>query len=1069
MFGLRELIAGGVRNPVLVNLLMVCMLAGGLAASRRMVRETFPEFSLDHVGIEVAYPGASTVDVERTICTPIEKALRGMRGVREVSSSANENFGAVWVALVEGAMSMESAINEVKTRVDQITTLPPEAHKPVITEKVLRAPVINIAIYGDVSERTLKRIAQEVELDLTAHPDISQVSLSGVRDDEILIEVSRPALSAHHLSVTDVMAVIAKSSLDLPAGVIRTAEEELTLRVTGQRFRAMDYEDLIVQEHEDAVVRLGDIATVREGFEEVIATGSFNGKRAVVVAVFKTPDQDTTRIAAIVRAYVAAHQGKLPEKLKMSVWSDGSHDVDQRISMLVCNGVLGVLLVLVVLTLFLEFRLALWVTVGIPVSFAGALIVMYAAGQSINMISLFALIMVSGIIVDDAIVIAESIHTRRRAGLAPEQACIQGASRVALPVLGASLTTIAAFVPLLYVSGVMGRFIYVLPVVVIGAVVASAVEAFGILPSHLCRHVPPGITPHERPPTRWRRAIDKAVARVITAWYRPVCRLATRCRVVTISAALMVLLVVIGMVAGGRVPIILLPIEDANVLRARVRFPEGTPASTTRRAVAQLEQAAWRLNDDDELRPATDGKLVRQIYATTGEFADFLPRRGSNLCEVKIELMPAKDRLIRFERIISRWRAHVGEIYDAVEYSIRPQELGPVDRPIEVRLMAMDLDDLDEAADRVKTKLETFAGVTEVQVDLVPGKRELQVSLKPMARTLGLTLDDVARQLRYGYFGGEALRVYRGRDQVTVRVRYADNERESIAALEALRIKTHTGREIPFREVADVVRQRGYRNIMHQNGKRRVRIFAGLDHHVANAEQIVASLETEFLPDLVADYDDMIFAFGGDRKHIAESVQSLTVGFLLAMLAIYTILAAMLRSYVQPIVILVVVPFGLIGAVVGHALIGLDLTMMSLFGMVALSGVVVNDALVLIDAINRRLGEGESVNQAVAASGEERFKAVVLTSITTVAGLMPLLLERSGQAQSVMPMAVALSFGILAATVLTLIVVPTTFLLVNDLRRGVRWLRLGGSYPDAEVVEVACMERKRGLHDAPGE
>ncbi len=1056
---LRGLIAGGVRNPVLVNLVMVCILAGGFFSARRMVREAYPEFELDHIAVEVAYPGASPDDVERSICTPIEEILQGLRGMREVSSSANENYGVVFVAL-EGDVEDPSAVmKEVKDRVDQITDFPAEAERPIVRETFLRGDVINVAIYGDLPERTLKAVAREVKDDLTTEVAISQVSLSGVRDDEILIEVSDQALDAYRLSLADVMSVVARSSLDLPAGLIRTADEELTLRVMGQRYYASDYESLVVLEKGDTIVHLGDIATVREGFEEAVVRGRFNDLPAVVVQVFKTAEEDSKEIAEIVRSYVASRQVGLPSALKMSVWADGSRDIDDRIEMLVSNGIMGVLLVFLTLAFFLEFRVALWVAVGIPVSFAGALIIMYLTGSTLNMISLFALFIVSGIIVDDAIVIADSVYSRRKAGEEPVLASINGTAEVALPVLGASATTIVTFVPLLYISGVMGRFIYILPVVVIGAICASAVEAFIVLPSHLCHRTPPGVKEVKREPHRLRVLMDVAVAGFIENWYRPLYRASLRARYVTLSVAIMLALMCAGLVLGGRTPTVLFAKENGNIVRARVRLPEGTPAGVTEKVCQQLEDGAKLLNGDPALVPLSKGLLVRQIYTIMGEFAEFLPIRGNNLCETSVELMPAEERGIDDEEIMDRWRIHIGKVHDAVEFRLARRQLGPTDRPIEIRLLGRDLDEMASASLAIQDKLREFEGTLDVGDDLIPGKRELLVTLKPSARTLGLTLDDVATQLRHGFFGGEAVTLRRGREEVKVRVRFPEDERRSILDLENMRITTAHGEQVPFLEVAELEWDRGLALIMHQSYRRRVRVLADVDDRVANAEQIMQSLEVGFLDEVVASHNDMTWTFGGDRERMGESMSSLTAGFKMALLVIYAILAGMLRSYVQPLVILMAVPLGFVGAILGHTVLGMDLTLMSMFGLVALSGVVVNDSLVLVDVINRGVREGKSVVHSVFEAGERRFRAVVLTSITTIVGLAPILLEQSSQAQSVKPMAVSLTFGLLAATILTLFVVPSLFLITNDVRRVFRWLRFGGAYPVRELVEDAAHDQ----------
>jgi len=1055
---LRVLIAGGVRNPVVVNLLMLAILAGGYFSTRRMVREAYPEFSLDHIAVEVVYPGASPQDVERSICTPIEEAIQGIPGVREISSAAQDDGGTVWAALQYDLDDPQKVVDEIKDRVGQIRTFPAEAERPIVRETVLRTPVVNVAIHGEAPERTLKRFAQEMRNELEVMPEVSQLSLSGVRDDEIIIELSKDALLAYDLSMRQVMSVVARSALDLPAGMIRTGEEEFTLRITGQRYAAREYEDLVVLEHGDAVVRLGDIADVKEGFEDISLRGRFNGEPAVLVSVYKTPEEDSLKIARAVHEYVAAKQKTLPDRLKLSAWGDTSVEIQSRISMLLWNGIQGLVLLFLTLWVFLEFRLAFWVAAGIPVSFAGALILMGATDQTINMISLFALIMVSGIIVDDSIVIAESVHQRREAGDPPQLAAIEGTSRIAVPVLGSTLTSIVAFLPLMYVVGVMGKLVYVLPMVVIAALAASTIEGFFIQPAHLCYGEDGSGAVKPRKPTRVRVAVDRFVDFVVTGLYRPVYRLAIRYRGAALALAIAMTLLAGGAWVSGRLPFVLLPQEDGRILRARVRYPEGTPASVATATIERLERAAYELNRDSSLEPATEGAIVRQVYAIAGEFADFLPVRGSNLCEVWLELMPSEEREIGDDRIIERWRQHIGELHDATQFTIERQQIGPTDHPIEIRLLGDDLEQLSDASERIQEQLRQFAGVTHAYDDLIPGKRELNVSLKPVARALGVTLEDVASQLRYGFYGGEALRLQRGQDQVKVRVRFPESERQSITDLETVRIRAPQGGDVPLLELADVAWDRGYATILHQDHRRRVRVFADIDERIANAEQITRSLQAGFVDEVVADYQDVTYRFGGDRERLQESLSSLNEGFLLAMFVNYCLLAAVLKSYAKPLIIMAAIPFGFIGVMVGHFLFGFDLTMMSLFGIVGVAGLVVNEALVLVDSIHWLIREGKSVEEAVAEVGELRFRPIVLTSITDLAGLLPLLLNSSSQVQSVQPMAISLSFGLLAAAGLNLLVVPGLYLMVNDGRRWLHWLRHGGAYPVREFVEETTRE-----------
>ncbi len=1050
---LRSIITGSVHNRILVNLLMWCLVVGGIMATRGMIRESFPQVFTDHVAIEVVYPGANPEDVERTICIPIEEAVAGIAGVVEVSSSANENMGTVWLMLQRRVKNTDTIVKEVKDRVDQITSFPPEAKKPVVSEKIIRTEVANIAVFGDASERTLKRLAQEVKNDLVVQGIANQVTLLGAREDEIIIELSEEALQAYNLSLASVLAFVTRSSLDLPAGVIRTAEEELTLRVVGQRYSAAEYESLIVLEHEGGVVRLGDIATISDGFEEAAVRGRFNGKPAVIVSVFKTPTQDTTNIARRVHEYVAARQATLPDRIQFSVWGDASTDIAGRTQLLINNGLQGIGLLFLTLAVFIGFRYAFWVSADLPLCFAGSLILMYFLGQSINMVSLFALIIVAGIIVDDSIVIAETVHAKRKEGLSPQQAAIEGTLLVAKPVVAATLTTVIAFVPLMFVEGIMGRFVMPIPIIVIAALVASSIDAFCILPSHLA-HLSDKHSA-KLGQTRIRLWIDRTFEAFVIRWYRPVYRKCIDARYVTIAISFGVLLVAAGFIAGGRLPFTLLPKEDGNILRARIRFPEGTPASVAGDTIERIESAAWELNGQPELKPASKGELVRQVYSVAGEFNDFHSIRGSNLGEVRVELMQADKRALDDDKIIAVWRKFIGEVSDAAEMTIGRQQLGPTGHPLEVRLLSDSMADLEAASETLMAKLREFGGVTNVYDDLIPGKRELKVKLLPGARSLGLTVEDVARQLRYAFFGGEAVKLRRGRDEVTVRVRMEDDERQSVAQMERMLIEGPGGKKVPFAEVAEIERGRGFAQIMHQDNKRRVRVMADIDESTANAEQILQTLERDFLGSLAREYPGMDITFGGDRKAIGESMQSLFTGFILSTLVMYTMLAAMLKSYVQPLVIFITIPFGGIGAVLGHFILGYDLTMMSLFGLVALSGIVVDHAIIVIDAAHEKLREGASLIDAIHHAGEVRFTAIILSAITDTAGLFPLLIVTHGQAQSVMPMAIAFSFGLVFSAVVTVLLVPAIYVAVNDARRFLRWFWRGGEYPTAEAVEEA--------------
>jgi multidrug efflux pump subunit AcrB len=1052
------LISLGVRNPVMANLLMIFILVIGLLSANGLVRETYPEFSLDHIGIEVYYPGASAEDVEESITVRIEEAIAGTPGVVEISSSSSEEFSSVFARIETGGPSADKIVKDLEDRIAQQVTLPDDATDPIVSERLARNQVINVAVSGEASERTLKALAMDVRNDLINLPAISQVSLIGVRDYEISVDVSEHALQRYSLSFDDIRAAIAGGSLDLPGGRLRTADEEISVRFIGQRHTAAEFENIAVKSTPDgAVVRLGQIATVRDTFEETTKKGWFNGQRAAMVTVYKTPSQDTSTIARLVRQYVDNRQESLPAGLSLAVWGDSSVDVDARINMLFENGIGGILLVLISLGLFLSIRTSVWVAAGIPVSFAGAMIVLAATGQTMNMISLLGLIMVTGIIVDDAIVIAEHIHTLRGRGMNSIEAAITGCREMALPVLGSSATTIVAFIPLMFVSGTMGKFIRVLPIVVIAAIVASSLEAFAILPAHLRHMAAPAVSGGNSFGQRTRQAIDRAMTRFIDNWYRPVVQGAVQRRLLTLSGCLALVLITYGLILGGHIPFVLFPTGEANLLRARVRFPQGTPASVSEQAVHRMEEAAWTINKDSDFAAQKDGP-VRKVFSSVGEWSGFWTQTGSQLCEVMVELSPSQSRTHTSTEIARAWTDRVGSIPDAQSMETVVLEPGPTEKPVEIRLHGSDLKQLERAADLVRGKLGEFEGVTAIESDLIPGKRQARVRLRPNAPVLGVTAADLATQIRSGFSGGEAVTVQRQGEEVEVQVRYPEQERQYLANLMQMRLRTGNGLEVPFNEVADLDVVRGYSSIWRQDGRRRIRVRAAIDERYANAEQILAELTAGFLPELqeqvlAEDRDtDFSYSLGGQHAQIRESMDSLAVGIAVALVGIFALLATMMRSYIQPVMIMLAIPLGGVGAVVGHWVMGFDITMMSVFGMVALSGVVVNDALVLIVQINRLVESGQDVFPAIVESGRSRFRAVVLTSLTTVAGLTPLMLEQSAQARQLIPMVISMVFGIIFATVLTLVVIPALYLAVNDLQRLTRWLHKGGEYPTAEAV-----------------
>ncbi|GIX47881.1 MAG: multidrug transporter [Candidatus Tectimicrobiota bacterium] len=1072
---MRRLIAAAVHNPVATNLLMVVLIVAGSLSAVRLKRETLPQLSFDIIQISVPFAGATPAEVEEGIVVKIEEALLGVEGIRRLFSHSYEGMGFVWAELEPGVNNRQ-VMEDIKTAVEQITTFPQEAETPRFVELVRRQQVINVAVYGAQPERVLKEVAARIRDDLLATPAISQVALYGTRDYEITIEVDEATLERYHLTFDQLRELVRRSSLDLPGGELKTPTQDIVVRTAGQRYTAAEFAALPILTRPDGTyLTLGDLARVRDGFEEAERLGRFSavaaadaslpvkGQPAVLVMVFKTDEEDAIAIAETVRRYVAQQAPRLPPGLALSVWADTSQVIKDRLQLLTRNGLMGLVLVLLTLWLFMNLRLAFWVAAGLPVAFMGAFWLLEAHGDTLNMITLFACIMALGMLVDDAIVVGENVYTHWHRGKPPQQAAIDGASEVAWPVIAAVTTTVAAFVPLFLVEGILGKFIAVLPVAMIAALLTSLLESLVILPPHLAHSLPASA---RQSPWRWafavRQRLDAAVAWGIQRLYLPLLQRAMQWRLPVAAAALAVLLFMLGLVLGGHLNFYLFPKVDADTLLARLVLPPGTPLAQTLKAVERLEAAAWALNREFRARQGNE-PVVQRVMSIVGTQSGYNPEVGSHAAEVTLELLPVEQRGIASATLIARWRELTGDIPEALALSFSTPDIGPGGAPIEVRLMSDHFADLRQAADRLKAELATYPGVFDIQDDLRPGKRELHLALTPAGRALGLTLADLARQVRQALYGAEALRVQRGRDEVRVVLRYPAAQRRALGDLERMRIRTPDGRQLPFGVVATVTAAQGYAVIKHDGRRRKVSVTADVDPTVANAEKILADLDRRFLPHLVANYEGMRYSFEGQHRETQRSLDSLYRGFALALVLIYAILATIFRSAVQPLIVMAAIPFGLTGAVLGHLLMGHDLTMMSLFGLVALSGIVVNDSLVLIDFINRARREGATPLQAVLAGGQARFRAIILTTLTTVAGLLPLLTEKSFQAQFLIPMAISISFGLMGATLLTLVLVPALYLLLEDLRRGWRWLVRKPVPPQVAVPAAEGRPRRAGV------
>lgn len=1041
-------------NGVAANLLMVLIVAAGLLTLPDIKKEVFPEFSSDMISVTVPYPGAAPEEVEEGVVVRIEENVQDLEGIEELSSTAAENLGTVLIEVQSGA-DLNQLLSDVKVRVDAIETFPEETEEPIISEVILRRQVINVAISGDASETVLKRLGEQVRDDLSALEGITQVELTSVRPYEISIEISERALRRYGLSFSRVADAIRAAALDLPGGTLETRGGEILLRTEGQVYRGPQFEDLPVLTLRDGTrLKIGDVATVVDGFADTDQASRFDNQPTAMVQVFRVGEQNALDVAAQVEEYVAGARERMPQGIELTTWQDDSRVLRSRLDLLIRNGRAGLILVFFVLALFMRLSLAGWVALGIPISFLGTVMVMPWADVSVNLISLFAFIVVLGIVVDDAIVVGENIYTKFQQGQEGLDAAIAGVSEVSMPVISAVLTSVAAFGPLLFVEGNTGKVMKAIPIIVIATLMFSLVESLLVLPNHLSH-----VTHHKKDEDEetkkagairrywqgFRQGFARFLDRVIEKSYKPTLEWAFEWRYLTVAIALAALALTAALIVGGWVQFTFFPPVEADNVAAILEMPPGTPAEITAEAIDRIETTALELEEELE----ADGREVfRHMLASIGEqpFRTAQSQGGGNvgetysgghLGEVNIELVPAEAREITSQEIADLWRKRTGAIADAqtLQYT---SSLFSTGEAINFRLSGPDMDELQQVADRLKQELATYPGVQDLADSYRAGKEEIELEITPEAQAAGLTLADLALQVRQAFYGEEAQRIQRGRDEVKVMVRYPESERRSLGDLEELRIRTPGGLEIPLPTVADVSLSRGPSTIQRVDRNRVIHVTSDVNLEEGNPNEIVADLRANVLPQILRDHPRVRYEMAGEQEEQRKTIQELIEGFLIALLIIYALLAIPFKSYLQPFIVMSAIPFGLIGAVLGHVVMGLNLTILSMFGIVALTGIVVNDSLVLVDFINRRYREGMPLETAVREAGAARFRPILLTSLTTFAGLSPLLFEQSVQAQFLIPMAVSLGFGVLFATFIILIGVPVGYVILEDLKRRFR-------------------------------
>jgi multidrug efflux pump subunit AcrB len=1031
----NKIIAWFAANNVASNLLMLFIIFAGIISLPQIRKETFPSIPLDSISISIVYPGASPTEVEQSVCTRVEEAIYDIQGIDELTSNSSENLCSVNVDVQKG-FNTEDLYNQIKTRIDGIVSFPQEIEKPnIVANQTRRNTVLSLILSGPADELALKKLADKLRDNILELPSITQVEEHNVKPYEVSIELTDRSLRAYNLSFTEVADAIKRASLDLGGGVIKTLGGDVLLRTEGQRRVGPQFSRIPLRAKPDGTyMTVGQVADVKDGLAESDTEGRFNGQPAVLLTVYRVGDQSVLQVSQEVKDYVKKIRNTLPKGISVNIWHDRSRMFKDRLNLLVRNAIMGLGLVFFLLVLFLRLRLAIWVSAGIIVAFMGALYVLPYFDGSINMISMFAFVLVLGIVVDDAIVVGERIFTLHRKGVYGLEASIIGTQDVAKPVIFAVLTTIIAFLPIFFLPGIEGKIWQVIAVVVIATLFFSLVESMLILPSHLS-HLDStrqsGIAFLHYLSEKQLQFVNR-VEQFIFEVYRPFLSLVLRWRYVTVSFFVAVFIIFIVLVKGGWIPMVFFPKVEGDVITSSVRFAQGTNVEKTRKAVSHMEHAAQALRK--ELINEVGADQFNGIISSVG--SQPMSRSGitgGHVGEVSIELIPAENRLVSNDKIMKRWREKIGQIPESLELGFN-SSITHRGSDIDIQLTGNNLQELNRAAIALQEQLRGYSGIYDIRSSFETGKRELQLTLKPYAETIGLTYSALARQVRQAFYGEEVQRIQRNKDEVKVFVRYTESERRSVYSLENMTIKLSNGSEVPLSTVAEIKYGRSPSEIRRINRKRIIDVTAYVDSTKTKTNNVLADLKGGFLANLNKNYSDVQWHPSGSQKHKKELISSMVNGFYLSVMGIFALLAVSFRSYIQPIIVISAIPFGLIGAILGHAILGLDISLLSLSGMIAVSGVVVNDNLVLVDFINRSRDTGMEIDQAIREAGMARFRPILLTSLTTFAGLSPIMMEKSVQAQFLIPMAVSLAFGVMFATTVSLLLTPASYHILEDVK-----------------------------------
>jgi len=1005
------------RNSIAANLLMLILIGGGIWTMYNIQKEVFPQFQLDIVEVSVVYPGAAPAEVEQGILLPVEEAVRGVQGIKEVTSTANEGSGNVSIELVAGAERMK-VFQDIDQAVNRIRTFPDDIEEPEVQLQAQQRDVMEIGLYGDTDIWTLRKLAERLRDRLLSAPSITQVEIGNVPDYVTHVEIPRHRLREYNLNLSDVADLIVQSSEDIPAGAVETSTGEILLRMQERKQWAEEFGNIdIVTSPTGAAVTLADLAGITDGFEETGFHAQFNRQPSVELQVFRIGNQSPLEIAAAVERILEDFGNSLPPGIQTRIDSNRAEDYRERLSLLTENGVLAIVIVLFILGLFLEYRLAFWVMMGMAISFIGGMLFLPMIGLSINMISMFGFLVVLGIVVDDAIVVGENVYEYRQQGLSNMQAAIAGTRDIARPVIFSILTNIIAFIPLLFIPGTTGKFWWPLPAVVIVVLGVSLLEALFILPAHLGHSSKKHFSKVGEFLERRQRGIARGFKYLIDRYYRPFLELCLRHRYITLSTAIALLVMVGGYGYSDHMGIIMMPEVAADEIEAGVALPVSTTPAQAAGVAEEITNSTYRMFEEHDLFEVAEGIKTNV--------------RGQNFIDVEIVMKPPTERNMKAQEVIELWRDNIGDI-EGVDQITFEAERGPGgwQQDISVDISHSDIGTLEKASQAFFERVESFQATRDVNDNYNRGKPQYDFKLLPEGRNLGLTSSDVGRQVRNAFFGALAMRQLRQTNEIEVRVKLPLEERRDIHNLEALLVRTPTGMEVPLMDVVEVEEGEAFTSINRRDGRRVVTV--GMDVEPKNAvSRVRESIAAEVLPQLRADFPGITWSFEGSQAEMRESTQALWGGFGMAMLIIYALLAIAFRNYLQPLIVMGAIPFGIVGAVIGHIVLGYDLSLISLMGVIALSGVVVNDSLIMIDYANKRRDD-HSVFDAIHEAGVRRFRPIILTTLTTFGGLAPIILETSQQAAYLIPMAISLGFGIVFATGIILVIVPCLYMILED-------------------------------------